>query len=141
VESIPVDREWATVVWTPHHAKDTQYISAPADQQGDHSLGIMVIGGGPTNAYEVEYILHYEKIGNRARGVTINPTVDEHAKGVVSHISNHRTGYLSSMINRFGPRALQLGKQLAQNYWNANRSSLSRRALAFAGKAAPLALL
>jgi hypothetical protein len=129
-ETIEVTREWTTVVWTPIEQSDYEYSSSSTA----HTQANMVLcfSGCEAGAqFEWEYVLHFEKIGRIARGVSYTPVEEGHAKGIASHIASVGKAELSNLMNKHAGRAISFGKKLVSDYAAKKHPNLFRTALKY----------
>lgn len=129
-DTIEVTREWTTVVWTPIEQSDYEYTNSTTSKTAA-TLALVFSGCEAGAQFEWEYVLHYEKIGRIARGVSQTPVEDGHAKGIASHVAQVGKAELSAMLNKHGGRALSLGKKLVSDYAAKKHPNLFRTALKF----------
>lgn len=138
--TIPVSRDWSTVVWFPSDRGDLDYAGNAdyADSQ-PQSIGI-AINGIASGFFDFEYVLHYEKVGYDGHAGTIQPLADDGVRHVASIVARSDKGAWSDTIAKHAGKPAVLGKKLALDYYQKSQPSLASKIFGFIAKAAPIAL-
>lgn len=131
VQTLPVNRAWHTIRWTPVYDAELQYApdshtqNPPATDLLDQM--VVLLTGAAGNAFEWEFVCHHEIIGANARYVT-NSYSNPWAKPVLSAATRlgqgpALDGSIWQTALEYVPRALNIARYMVTSSLRAGRAA------------------